>query len=88
VKEAKENSMVGFAMRQVVRDCQAEGMTRSETEALLLKYWMEESLLRCKNNQTVLAEREHLHRNTITRMLRRSGIVPVKGWKISRHVNA
>lgn len=84
----KENSMLTIAMRQVVKDCQAEGMKLNDAQELLLQIWMKEQLILCLNNQSVVAERENIHRNTVSRLLRNAGIVPEKGWKISRHVNA
>jgi DNA-binding NtrC family response regulator len=70
-------------MRYAVERCHLEGMNLSEAKKLLEREWLALALKREGNNQSAVAEKEGVHRNTVARHIRNLDI-PVqhqRHWK-------
>lgn len=72
---------VNVSMREVVQALQDRGITLSEATESLTRTWIQEGLLRNGNNQSALAAKEGMHRNTLSRTMDRLGMSIQKNWK-------
>ena len=70
-----EANNIHDSIKYVVSRCQALGMTRHETEDLLTKEWLAQTLKAAGNNQCVASELIGVHRNTLSREIKRLGIL-------------
>jgi DNA-binding NtrC family response regulator len=68
-------------LRTVVREFQDQDITLSEAMDAFSREWIEEGLLRTGNNQSALAAKEGMHRNTLSRTMDRLGMSVDKSWK-------
>ena len=72
---------VNVSMREVVQALQDRGITLSEATESLTRTWIQEGLLRNGNNQSALAAKEGMHRNTLGRKMHDLGMIINKKWK-------
>jgi DNA-binding NtrC family response regulator len=72
---------VDVSVRATVQALRNEGVPLKQAQDVFLRTWIEEALKRNGNNQSLLADSERMHRNTISRMMRRLGMSAEKNWK-------
>lgn len=72
-----------MSLVQFVRESLDKGMSMREAQQVFVREWIQEGLSRSGNNQCVLAERLHVHRNTVSRIMKQTGVIK-NGRQINR----
>ena len=73
------------AVRSIVSVCIRGGLTLTDLDKLVMREYLTQALESSGNNQCELAIKEGVHRNTLSRMLKKYDVQsPYRGWRKAR----